>query len=115
MLPPEIISAAWPGGGGGMGTHQSWFRRSYAAEAAKPIIRGFYSRKLPFFVYFTDEMGENIYTQQKKKVDTYSTLIISYTNWIDGKCHISYEREIPLYKKNCKWWPGNSRVTEHIH
>ena len=36
-----------------------------------------------------------IYTQHKKKVNTYSTLIISYTNSIDGKCHISYEREIP--------------------
>ena len=31
------------------------------------------------------------YTQQKKKVDTYSSLIISYTNTIDGKCHISDE------------------------
>ena len=36
-----------------------------------------------------------IYTQHKKKVNTYSTLIISYTNSIDGKCHIPYEREIP--------------------
>ena len=36
-----------------------------------------------------------LYTQQKKKVNTYSTLIISYTNSIDGKCHISHEREIP--------------------
>ena len=36
------------------------------------------------------------YTQQKKKVNTYSTLIISYTNSIDGKCNIPYEREIPL-------------------
>ena len=37
-----------------------------------------------------------IYTQQKKKVNTYSTLTISYTiNSIDGKRHISYEREIP--------------------
>ena len=35
-----------------------------------------------------------MYTQQKKKVDTFSTLIISYTNSIDGKCYIAYEREI---------------------
>ena len=35
-----------------------------------------------------------IYTQLKKKVDTYSTSIISYTNTIHGECHISYEREI---------------------
>ena len=32
---------------------------------------------------------------EKKKVDTFSTFIISYTNSIDGKFHISYEREIP--------------------
>ena len=43
------------------------------------------------FLIFTQ-----IYTQQKKKVDTFSTLIISYTNSKDGKCHISYEREINL-------------------
>ena len=67
-----------PGGG-----TQIWFRRGCAAEAAKPvpifkghfggkgypllgvwrkrvpIIRGFYSRKW-CFVYFSDEMGENI-------------------------------------------------------
>ena len=30
-----------------------------------------------------------IYTQQQQKVDTFSTLIISYTNSIDGKCYIS--------------------------
>ena len=30
----------------------------------------------------------------KKKVDTFSTLIMSYTNSVGGKCHISYEREI---------------------
>ena len=35
-----------------------------------------------------------IYTQQKKKVDTFSTLIISYTNSIDGKCYHMI-REIP--------------------
>ena len=35
-----------------------------------------------------------IYTQQKKKVDTLSSLIILYTTSIDGKCHMSYEREI---------------------
>ena len=34
------------------------------------------------------------YTQQKKKVDTFSSLIILYTTSIDGKCHISYERKI---------------------
>ena len=38
----------------------------------------------------------HIYTQQKEKVNTYSTLIISYTNSIDCKCNIPYEREIPL-------------------
>ena len=48
------------------------------------------------------KMGEKnsllgfIYTQQKMEVNTYSTLIISYTNSIDGKCNIPYEREIPL-------------------
>ena len=35
------------------------------------------------------------YTQPKQKVDTYSTWIISYTNPIDGQCHISNERKIP--------------------
>ena len=67
-----------PGGGGGT---QIWFRRGCAAEAAKPapichfggkgypllgvwrkrvpIIRGF-SRENDVFVYFSDEMGENI-------------------------------------------------------
>ena len=35
------------------------------------------------------------YTQHKKKVNTFSTVIISDTNSIDGKCLISYEREIP--------------------
>ena len=44
---------------------------------------------------FSTELGFN-YTQQKRKVDTFSTLIISYTNSIDGKCHISYEREINI-------------------
>ena len=37
-----------------------------------------------------------LYTLQKKKVDTFSTLIISYTNSINGKCYISYERKIYL-------------------
>ena len=41
-------------------------------------------------------MCSTIYTQQTKKVDTFSTLIVSYTKSIDGKCDISYEREIAI-------------------
>ena len=38
---------------------------------------------------------DDVYTlNKKKKVDTFSTLIISYTKSIDGKCYISYGREI---------------------
>ena len=61
-----------PGGGGG-GT-QIWFRRGCAAEAAKPVpifkghfggkwgypLLGVLFKKITFFVYFSDEMGENI-------------------------------------------------------
>ena len=36
-----------------------------------------------------------MYTQPKKKVDTYSSLIISYTIQKYGQCHTSNEREIP--------------------
>ena len=63
--------ATEPGGGGG-GT-QIWFRRGCAAEAAKlvPIFKGHFGGKgYPLlgvfiqenyvFVYFSDEMGENI-------------------------------------------------------
>ena len=59
-----------PGGGGGT---QIWFRRGCAAEAAKPvpIFKGHFGEKgYPLlrvfsqenyvFVYFSDEMGENI-------------------------------------------------------
>ena len=61
-----------PGGGGGGGT-QIWFRRGCAAEAAKPIPifkghfggKGYlllrvFSQENDVFVYFSDEMGENI-------------------------------------------------------
>ena len=59
-----------PGGGGGT---QIWFRRGCAAEAAKPIPifkghfggKGYlllrvFSQENAVFVYFSDEMGENI-------------------------------------------------------
>ena len=54
----------------------------------------------------------------KKKVDTFSTLIISYTNSIDGTSviHVYHMKEkFFLYKNNCKLWPWNSCMTEHIH
>ena len=62
-----------------------------------------------FFVYLNhqslfemDVCNNSLYSctvftlNQKRKwtLDTYSTLIIFYTNSIDGQCHISYEREI---------------------
>ena len=65
---PNIFSR----GGGGGGT-QIWFRRGCAAEAAKPvpIFKGHFggkgypllrvfSQENYVFVYFSDEMGENI-------------------------------------------------------
>ena len=61
-----------PGGGGGGGT-QIWFRRGCAAEAAKPVpifksnfggkgypLLGVFIQENDIFVYFSDEMGENI-------------------------------------------------------
>ena len=61
-----------PGGGGGGGT-QIWFRRGCAAEAAKPVpiykghfggkgypLLGVCIQENDVFVYFSDEMGENI-------------------------------------------------------
>ena len=60
-----------PRGGGG-GT-QIWFRRGCAAEAAKPVpifkghfggkgypLLGVFIQENDVFVYFSDEMGENI-------------------------------------------------------
>ena len=65
----------WPmvrSGGGGGGT-QIWFRRGCAAEAAKPVpifkghfggkgypLLGGFIQENDVFVYFSDEMGENI-------------------------------------------------------
>ena len=59
-----------PGGGGGT---QIWFRRGCAAEAAKPVpifkghfggkgypLLGVFIQENEVFVYFSDEMGENI-------------------------------------------------------
>ena len=59
-----------PGGGGGT---QIWFRRGCAAEAAKPVsifkghfggkwypLLGVFIQENDVFVYFSDEMGENI-------------------------------------------------------
>ena len=69
---PEKQSELHPGGGGGGGT-QMLFGRGCAAEAAKPvpIFKGYFGGKgYPLlgvfiqenyvFVYFSDEMGENI-------------------------------------------------------
>ena len=62
----------YPPGGGGGGT-QIWFRRGCAAEAAKPVpifkghfggkgypLLGVFIQENDVFVYFSDEMGENI-------------------------------------------------------
>ena len=46
-----------------------------------PLIEGYY---IYTYIYIHST---------KKKVDTFSTLNISYTNSIDGKCNISYERK----------------------
>ena len=74
-ITPDFIvhftrGVAAPGGGGGT---QIWFRRGCAAEAAKPVPifkgqfggKGFpllrvFSQKNDVFVYFSDEIGENI-------------------------------------------------------
>ena len=87
-------------------TLSAFFRRVLDVRLRCTERRGFdtvrWSRAL--VAAFSDELCSAvegavegaIYTQQKKKVNTYSTLIISYTNSIDGKCSIPYEREIPL-------------------
>ena len=67
------ISAAWGGGGGGGGGTQIWFRRGCAAETAKPVpifkgqfggkgnpLLGVFIQENYLYVYFSDEMGENI-------------------------------------------------------
>ena len=59
---------------GGGGT-QIWFRRGCAAEAAKPVpifkghfggkgypLSGVFIQEIYVLVYFSDEMGENIYS-----------------------------------------------------
>ena len=63
----------WCPGGGGGGVTQIWFRRGCAAEAAKPVpifkghfggkgypLLGVFIQENEVFVYFSDEMGENI-------------------------------------------------------
>ena len=68
----KIAILLFSGGGGGEGT-QIWFRRGCAAEAAKPVpifkghfggkgypLLGVFIQENDVFVYFSDEMGENI-------------------------------------------------------
>ena len=60
-------------GGGGGGVLRFWFQRGCAAEAAKPVpifkghfggkgypLLGVFIQENDVFVYFSDEMGENI-------------------------------------------------------
>ena len=66
-----FVITKFPGGGGG--STQIWFRRGCAAEAAKPVpifkghfggkgypLLGVFIQENDVFVYFSDEMGENI-------------------------------------------------------
>ena len=70
---PLINSTMIHTGGGGGGGTQIWFRRGCAAEAAKPVpifkghfggkgypLLGVFIQENDVFVYFSDEMGENI-------------------------------------------------------
>ena len=52
------------------------------------------STKIELLSSINEESRFLKYTQQKKKVDTFSTLVVPCTNSIDGKCHISYEIKI---------------------
>ena len=53
----------------------------------------FHSLTLSLRIVETHEYGESRYTQQKKKVNTYCTLIISYTNPINSQWHIYQIKE----------------------
>ena len=70
-----------------------------------------------------------MYTQQKKKVDTFSTLIISYTNSIDGKWYhmkensssilriiASYDLEIHAWLNTfIEQWQGRKSKISKLH
>ena len=67
------------------------FTISKDIDAESPIVY------IYIYIYFI------IIHSTKKKVNTlYLTLIISYTNSIDGKCHYHMIEKFLLYKYNCK-------------